>query len=157
VPWVLSLAWASIRLGVTGYGDIGAWCCFTSDEVRLLVNFVPRCKCRKTPLNFSPTYLHVANMMCPGTIIANMFLMYARLYFLLFRAHRRLVSLDDSSSRNLSGSGSRQLDGSGSGGRAVSARHTRRLKRVTHAPHPPPPNSSLLRAKALVLIHCPLM
>jgi hypothetical protein len=67
-----------------------------------------------------------------------MFLMYARLYFLLFRAHRRLVSLDDSSSRNLSGSGSRQLDGSGSGGRAVPARHTRKLKRVSQSTPLPP-------------------
>ncbi|KAH6850679.1 G protein-coupled glucose receptor regulating Gpa2-domain-containing protein [Chaetomium sp. MPI-CAGE-AT-0009] len=107
LPWILSVAWASIGLGITGYGDIGAWCWFTSDEVRLLVNFVPR-----------------------WTIIVIMFVMYARLYFLLFRAHRRLTSLDDSSSRNLSGSGAHQLDGSGSGGRAVPARHTRKLKRL---------------------------
>ncbi|KAK4102532.1 hypothetical protein N658DRAFT_340609 [Parathielavia hyrcaniae] len=107
LPWILSVTWASIGLGITGYGDIGAWCWFTSDEVRLFVNFVPR-----------------------WVIICIMFLMYARLYFLLFKAHRRLVSLDDSSSRNLSGSGSRQLDGSGSGGRAVAARHTRKLKRL---------------------------
>jgi hypothetical protein len=33
----LSALWAAIGLGVTGYGDIGAWCWFTSDEVRLLV------------------------------------------------------------------------------------------------------------------------
>lgn len=44
LPWFLSLLWASVGLGVTGYGDIGAWCWFTSDQVRLLVNFVPRCK-----------------------------------------------------------------------------------------------------------------
>ncbi len=44
LPWVLSVLWASVGLVVTGYGDIGAWCWFTSDEVRLLVNFVPRCK-----------------------------------------------------------------------------------------------------------------
>ena len=37
LPWVLSVLWASIGLGVTGYGDIGSWCWFTSDEVRLLV------------------------------------------------------------------------------------------------------------------------
>ncbi|KAL2128809.1 hypothetical protein VTI74DRAFT_8615 [Chaetomium olivicolor] len=107
LPWLLSVAWASVGLGVTGYGDIGAWCWFTSDQVRLLVNFVPR-----------------------WTIIAVMFFMYARLYFLLFRAHRRLVSLDASSSTHLTGSDSRQLDGSGSGGPAVSARHTRKLKRL---------------------------
>ena len=37
LPWLLSAVWASIGLAVTGYGDIGAWCWFTSDEVRLLV------------------------------------------------------------------------------------------------------------------------
>ena len=44
LPWILSVAWASIGLVITGYGDIGAWCWFTSDQVRLLVNFVPRCR-----------------------------------------------------------------------------------------------------------------
>jgi hypothetical protein len=37
LPWLLSTAWAAIGLGITGYGDIGAWCWFTSDQVRLLV------------------------------------------------------------------------------------------------------------------------
>ncbi|KAK3348821.1 hypothetical protein B0T25DRAFT_230094 [Lasiosphaeria hispida] len=108
LPWVLSTVWASVGLGVTGYGDIGAWCWFTSDEVRLLVNFVPR-----------------------WTIIVIMFLMYARLYFILFRAHRRLVSLEASESGGASGAGSRQLDSSGLGGTTVvSARHTRKLKKL---------------------------
>lgn len=40
LPWFLSVLWASIGLGVIGYGDIGAWCWFTSDEVRLLVCFI---------------------------------------------------------------------------------------------------------------------
>jgi hypothetical protein len=44
LPWILSVAWASIGLGITGYGDIGAWCWFTSDEIRLLV-------CSPVPLN----------------------------------------------------------------------------------------------------------
>jgi hypothetical protein len=44
LPWFFSILWAGIGLGTTGYGDIGAWCWFTSDQVRLLVNFVPRCK-----------------------------------------------------------------------------------------------------------------
>ncbi|KAK0702381.1 G protein-coupled glucose receptor regulating Gpa2-domain-containing protein [Lasiosphaeris hirsuta] len=106
VPWFLSLVWASVGLGVTGYGDIGAWCWFTSDEVRLLVNFVPR-----------------------WAIIVIMFLMYARLYFVLFRAHLRLVSLEASESGEPSGSDSRQLGSSGlDGATAVSARHTRKLK-----------------------------
>ena len=37
LPWFLSVLWASVGLAITGYGDIGAWCWFTSDEVRLLV------------------------------------------------------------------------------------------------------------------------
>jgi hypothetical protein len=68
LPWLLSCVWASVGLAVTGYGDIGAWCWFTSDEVRLLVspslflsfplfssvntpqvNFVPRCTCLASP------------------------------------------------------------------------------------------------------------
>lgn len=40
LPWLLSVLWASVGLGLTGYGDIGAWCWFTSDEVRLLVGAV---------------------------------------------------------------------------------------------------------------------
>lgn len=40
LPWFLSVLWASLGLGLTGYGDIGAWCWFTSDEVRLLVGAV---------------------------------------------------------------------------------------------------------------------
>ncbi|KAM7192597.1 hypothetical protein V8F20_008806 [Naviculisporaceae sp. PSN 640] len=108
LPWLLSCLWAAVGLGVTGYGDIGGWCWFTSDQVRLLVNFVPR-----------------------WAIIAIMFLMYARLYFILWRAHRRLVSLDTSQSGNpSSGSDSRQLDSNGPNGPAVSARHTRKLKRL---------------------------
>ncbi|KAK0613574.1 hypothetical protein B0T14DRAFT_281781 [Immersiella caudata] len=103
VPWVLSVLWASIGLGVVGYGDIGGWCWFTSDEVRLLVNFVPR-----------------------WAIIGIMFLMYARLYLVLFKAHRRLASLDASgSNNNPSGSGSRRLEG-----HLNSASHTRRLKQL---------------------------
>ncbi|KAK3390066.1 G protein-coupled glucose receptor regulating Gpa2-domain-containing protein [Podospora didyma] len=112
LPWFFSILWASIGMGVTGYGDIGAWCWFTSDEVRLLVNFVPR-----------------------WAIIAIMLLMYARLYFILFRAHRSFMSFDGDESSNPTGSGSRQLDGTGSGyaqGQTPtrSPRHTRKLKRL---------------------------
>lgn len=39
LPWFFSILWSSIGVGVTGYGDIGAWCWFTSDQVRLLVGF----------------------------------------------------------------------------------------------------------------------
>jgi hypothetical protein len=48
LPWFFSILWASIGLGVAGYGDIGAWCWFTSDQVRLLANFVPRCMSPKS-------------------------------------------------------------------------------------------------------------
>lgn len=41
LPWLLSTAWAAVGLGTAGYGDIGAWCWFTSDQVRLLVILDP--------------------------------------------------------------------------------------------------------------------
>jgi hypothetical protein len=121
VLWLLSVLWASIGLGVVGYGDIGGWCWFTSDEVRLLVNFVPRCK---SPFRISAVVGYVLTV--SGAIIGIMFLMYARLYLVLFKAHRRLVSLDASgSNNNPSGSGSRHLEG-----HLNSSSHTRRLKQV---------------------------
>ena len=125
VPWVLSLVWASLGLGITGYGDIGAWCWFTSDKVRLLVNFVPRCKCPLCMRNLDLV------LTLSGAIVAIMFFMYARLYFILFRAHRRLISLGASESDNPSGSNSHHLDSRDLGGATVvSASHTRKLKRV---------------------------
>ncbi|AEO68012.1 uncharacterized protein THITE_2051273 [Thermothielavioides terrestris NRRL 8126] len=109
LPWLFSIAWAAIGLGVTGYGDVGGWCWFTSDQVRLLVNFVPR-----------------------WTIIGAMFVMYARLYFILFRAHRHMASLD--ASGRLSGSGSRQLETGGTTSQhdrsGNPSRHTRKLKKL---------------------------
>ncbi|KAJ5368100.1 uncharacterized protein N7496_007860 [Penicillium cataractarum] len=79
IPWVFSVIWASIGLGVAGYGDIGAWCWFTSDEVRLLVNFVPR-----------------------WIIIAIMLAMYTRLYLVLYRAHSPFSSSHESTTDDLS-------------------------------------------------------
>ncbi|RSM06593.1 hypothetical protein CDV31_009022 [Fusarium ambrosium] len=70
LPWVLSVTWAGIGLGTAGYGNIGAWCWFTSDEVRLLVNFIPR-----------------------WVIIVAILFMYGNLYYMLHRAHRRMLSL----------------------------------------------------------------
>ncbi|KAI8649046.1 hypothetical protein NCS55_01478100 [Fusarium keratoplasticum] len=70
LPWVLSVTWAGIGLGTTGYGNIGAWCWFTSDEIRLLVNFVPR-----------------------WAIIFAILFMYGNLYYILHRAHKRTLSL----------------------------------------------------------------
>ncbi|KAL5593780.1 hypothetical protein FOBRF1_012882 [Fusarium oxysporum] len=75
LPWVLSLLWAGIGLKLAGYGDIGAWCWFTSDEVRLLANFVPR-----------------------WVIIITILSMYARLYFILRKSHKSFISLGNSNS-----------------------------------------------------------
>jgi len=71
------------------------------------------------------------NLTLAGVIVAIMFFMYARLYFILFRAHRRLISLGASESGNPSGSNSHRLDSHGlSGATVVSASHTRKLKKV---------------------------
>ncbi|KAJ0161039.1 G-protein coupled receptor 1 [Colletotrichum tanaceti] len=81
LPWLFSVLWASIGLGVIGYEDIGAWCWFTSDTVRLLVNFIPR-----------------------WVIIVTMFALYAYLSYVLYKAHTRLSSIQDASPRHF-GSG----------------------------------------------------
>ncbi|KAH7169694.1 G protein-coupled glucose receptor regulating Gpa2-domain-containing protein [Fusarium flagelliforme] len=80
LPWALSLLWASIGLKMAGYGDIGAWCWFTSDKVRLLANFVPR-----------------------WAIIITILAMYARLYFILRKSHKSFISLGNSASEHASG------------------------------------------------------
>ncbi|OHE91808.1 hypothetical protein CORC01_12882 [Colletotrichum orchidophilum] len=72
LPWFFSVLWASIGLGVVGYENIGAWCWFKSDKVRLLVNFVPR-----------------------WIIIGMMFVLYAYLAIILYRAHNRLTSMQE--------------------------------------------------------------
>ncbi|CEJ93626.1 hypothetical protein VHEMI09204 [[Torrubiella] hemipterigena] len=72
IPWILSLLWATLGLSLVGYGSIGAWCWFTSDKTRLLVNFLPR-----------------------WIIIALMLALYIRLYFVIHRAHKNFVSIDD--------------------------------------------------------------
>ncbi|KAK4170520.1 hypothetical protein QBC43DRAFT_250142 [Cladorrhinum sp. PSN259] len=104
LPWVLSSLLALIGLLVLGYGDIGAWCWFTSDAVRLYVNFVQR-----------------------WAIVVVMMLLYARLYYLLFRAHRHWRSFGDSESTGDATGGT----GSGNGyyARALSGQH-RRLKKL---------------------------
>ncbi|KXH36305.1 hypothetical protein CSAL01_02675 [Colletotrichum salicis] len=73
LPWVSSVVWASIGLGAAGYKSIGAWCWFKSDKVRLLANFVPR-----------------------WIIIFIMFALYAYLALVLYRAHNRLSSMQES-------------------------------------------------------------
>lgn len=89
LPWILSTLWASLGLGIAGYGDIGACetfpstramrtiltrtgCWFTSDKVRLLVNFIPR-----------------------WIIIITILVLYARLYHLIYTAHNRFMSFSD--------------------------------------------------------------
>ncbi|KAH7364191.1 G protein-coupled glucose receptor regulating Gpa2-domain-containing protein [Rhexocercosporidium sp. MPI-PUGE-AT-0058] len=72
IPWFLSLLWAAIGLAVVGYGNIGAWCWFTSDRVRLLVNFLPR-----------------------WLIIITILALYIRLYFIIRKAHTRFMSFDE--------------------------------------------------------------
>ncbi|KAF2654376.1 hypothetical protein K491DRAFT_717196 [Lophiostoma macrostomum CBS 122681] len=72
LPWGFSALWAAIGLGVAGYGGIGAWCWFTSDKVRLLVNFVPR-----------------------WIIILIVLGLYARLYFIIYKAHNRFMSFSN--------------------------------------------------------------
>jgi hypothetical protein len=42
LPWFFSLLCGGLGLGLVGYGFGGAYCLFTSDEIRLLVNYVPR-------------------------------------------------------------------------------------------------------------------
>ncbi|EFW99437.1 hypothetical protein CMQ_7805 [Grosmannia clavigera kw1407] len=76
LPWIFSVLWAIIGLATAGYGDIGAWCWFTSDRVRLFANFIPR-----------------------WLIIVIMLIMYARLYVVLFRAHRFMSSSDEGGRR----------------------------------------------------------
>ncbi|KAK1999011.1 hypothetical protein LX36DRAFT_575136 [Colletotrichum falcatum] len=111
LPWFFSLLWATIGLGVVGYGDIGSWCWFTSDAVRLLVNFIPR-----------------------WVIIVIMFAMYAHLSFVLYKAHIRLSSIQDASPPHPE-SGVTTEDGSRmtsihEGAEVRSTVSVRRLKRV---------------------------
>lgn len=94
VPWFFSLLWALLGLLLAGYGDIGAWCWFTSDRTRLLVNFLPR-----------------------WIIIVGMLLLYARLHFVLHRAHNNFMSFDEE-------------DGYGSGTRGTMTSATPRVQSV---------------------------
>ncbi|PWY63636.1 hypothetical protein BO83DRAFT_403013 [Aspergillus eucalypticola CBS 122712] len=69
IPWGLSILWAVLGLVVVGYGYAGGWCWFTSDRVRLFVNFIPR-----------------------WTIILVILCGYTRLYLFLYRSHKALSS-----------------------------------------------------------------
>ncbi|KAF2739834.1 hypothetical protein EJ04DRAFT_483211 [Polyplosphaeria fusca] len=73
LPWGFSVLWAILGLFLAGYGDIGAWCWFTSDKVRLLVNFLPR-----------------------WLIIIIILALYARLYRIIYKAHSRFMSFNES-------------------------------------------------------------
>ncbi|KAL5349678.1 hypothetical protein ACLOAV_004708 [Pseudogymnoascus australis] len=78
IPWFLSTLWASIGLAVVGYGDIGAWCWFVSDTVRLFVNFIPR-----------------------WLIIIIMLALYTRLYFIIYKSHSRFMSFSEDAAESL--------------------------------------------------------
>ncbi|KAG4413674.1 hypothetical protein IFR04_013178 [Cadophora malorum] len=99
IPWFLSLLWAAIGLAVVGYGNIGAWCWFTSDPVRLFVNFIPR-----------------------WIIIIIILALYIRLYFIIHKAHTRFMSFDEDAIGSLQlgtemgSSGMRSGDGGGRAG-----------------------------------------
>ncbi|KAL3476737.1 G protein-coupled glucose receptor regulating Gpa2-domain-containing protein [Aspergillus californicus] len=69
LPWILSTLWATLGLVLVGYGNIGAWCWFTSDRIRLLVNFTPR-----------------------WAIIAIILALYTRLCIFLYRSHKSISS-----------------------------------------------------------------
>ncbi|KAH8754280.1 G protein-coupled glucose receptor regulating Gpa2-domain-containing protein [Hyaloscypha finlandica] len=107
LPWFLSILWAAIGLGMVGYGDIGAWCWFTSDRTRLLVNFIPR-----------------------WLIIITILALYIRLYFIIHKAHNRFMSFDEdaigslqtgSSAMNMSSSAEEDCERRGQ----VAPRHAR--------------------------------
>ncbi|OCL12081.1 hypothetical protein AOQ84DRAFT_386363 [Glonium stellatum] len=78
LPWGLSTLWAALGLGIAGYGNIGAWCWFTSDRTRLLVNFIPR-----------------------WIIILVILALYLRLYSLIYRAHMRFMNFDQEAAGTL--------------------------------------------------------
>ncbi|KAL2815862.1 G protein-coupled glucose receptor regulating Gpa2-domain-containing protein [Aspergillus cavernicola] len=69
LPWLLSTLWATLGLLLVGYGNIGAWCWFTSDRTRLLVNFTPR-----------------------WIIILIILALYTRLCIFLYRSHQSISS-----------------------------------------------------------------
>lgn len=78
IPWFLSTLWAGIGLAVVGYGDIGAWCWFVSDTVRLFVNFIPR-----------------------WLIIIIILALYTRLYFIIYKSHSRFMSFSEDADESL--------------------------------------------------------
>ncbi|PKX97867.1 uncharacterized protein P174DRAFT_362277 [Aspergillus novofumigatus IBT 16806] len=72
LPWGLSALWAVLGLVIVGYGNIGAWCWFTSDRIRLLVNFIPR-----------------------WIIVIAIIVLYAQLCWILLKAHRAVSSSEE--------------------------------------------------------------
>ncbi|KAF2202701.1 hypothetical protein GQ43DRAFT_413143 [Delitschia confertaspora ATCC 74209] len=71
IPWGFSVLWATLGIALTGYGGIGAWCWFTSDRVRLLVNFLPR-----------------------WLIIIAILALYVHLYRIIYKAHNGFMTFD---------------------------------------------------------------
>lgn len=94
-PWFFASLWAGIGLGVAGYGNIGACglylslysdsfsnlspgCWFTSDPVRLYVNFIPR-----------------------WLIVAIILGLYLRLYFIIQRVHKQFAIVESETRSSL--------------------------------------------------------
>jgi hypothetical protein len=77
LPWFFSLLCGGLGLGLIGYGYNGAYCLFTSDKVRLLINYVPR-----------------------WIIILTILFLYFRLYFLVHCVHKETTSLASNLSTN---------------------------------------------------------
>jgi hypothetical protein len=77
LPWFFSLLCGGLGLGLIGYGYTGAYCLFTSDKIRLFINYVPR-----------------------WVIILTILYLYFRLYFLVHRVHKEATSLASNLSTN---------------------------------------------------------
>jgi hypothetical protein len=103
LPWALSILWASIGLGVVDYGDIGACkslsllatagtdvnvgCWFTSDRVRLYVNFIPRVSLYISSSPHNTDYFQ-------WLIIITILILYIRLFYIIHQAHTRFETFD---------------------------------------------------------------
>lgn len=72
MPWFFSILWAGVGLAAVGYGDIGAWCWFVSDPLRLFVNFIPR-----------------------WLIIITILALYTRLFIIIHKTHNHFMPFDD--------------------------------------------------------------
>jgi len=74
--WTFPLIWAILGITLAGYGDTGAWCWFTGDRARLLVNFIPR-----------------------WVIVITICGLYIRLYLVIRKSRSRFTTLDEDTLR----------------------------------------------------------